>query len=154
MFCSTRSYYKCTHPGCPVRKHVERASHDLRAVITTYEGKHNHDVPAARGSGSNRPIPDTSKNNMGMSVRDNVLQQQHYSTNSVNLNPIRGHRASEGQSPFTMDMPMGSSGFEFSSFGTSMANFMTTVQPQNMDNLFPKTKDEPRDDLFLESLLC
>ncbi|KAK9152300.1 hypothetical protein Syun_010609 [Stephania yunnanensis] len=43
-----RSYYKCTNPGCTVRKHVERASHDLKSVITTYEGKHNHDVPAAR----------------------------------------------------------------------------------------------------------
>uniref|UniRef100_A0A0E0H208 WRKY transcription factor WRKY24 n=1 Tax=Oryza nivara TaxID=4536 RepID=A0A0E0H208_ORYNI len=46
-----RSYYKCTHPGCLVRKHVERASHDLKSVITTYEGKHNHEVPAARNSG-------------------------------------------------------------------------------------------------------
>ena len=46
-----RSYYKCTHPGCSVRKHVERASHDLKSVITTYEGKHNHEVPAARSSG-------------------------------------------------------------------------------------------------------
>ncbi|KAG2601633.1 hypothetical protein PVAP13_5KG613800 [Panicum virgatum] len=53
-----RSYYKCTTAGCPVRKHVERASHDLRAVITTYEGKHNHDVPAARGSAAlYRPAP-------------------------------------------------------------------------------------------------
>jgi WRKY transcription factor 2 len=34
-----------------VRKHVERASHDLKSVITTYEGKHNHEVPAARNSG-------------------------------------------------------------------------------------------------------
>ncbi|KAK1292998.1 putative WRKY transcription factor 2 [Acorus calamus] len=47
-----RSYYKCTNPGCTVRKHVERASHDLKSVITTYEGKHNHDVPAARNSSS------------------------------------------------------------------------------------------------------
>ncbi|KGN58716.1 hypothetical protein Csa_002693 [Cucumis sativus] len=58
-----RSYYKCTSLGCPVRKHIERAANDMRAVITTYEGKHNHEVPAARGSGGggyntiNRPIP-------------------------------------------------------------------------------------------------
>ncbi|KAL0372491.1 UNVERIFIED_CONTAM: putative WRKY transcription factor 3 [Sesamum calycinum] len=45
-----RSYYKCTNPGCNVRKHVERAASDPKAVITTYEGKHNHDVPAAKGS--------------------------------------------------------------------------------------------------------
>ncbi|KAD5507591.1 hypothetical protein R6Q59_031612 [Mikania micrantha] len=48
-----RSYYKCTSTGCTVRKHVERASHDLKSVITTYEGKHNHDVPAARNNGHN-----------------------------------------------------------------------------------------------------
>ncbi|TVU03949.1 EcWRKY-73 [Eragrostis curvula] len=45
-----RSYYKCTHTGCPVRKHVERASHDPKSVITTYEGKHNHEVPASRNA--------------------------------------------------------------------------------------------------------
>ncbi|EYU28815.1 hypothetical protein ABFS82_12G096400 [Erythranthe guttata] len=45
-----RSYYKCTSQGCNVRKHVERAATDPKAVITTYEGKHNHDVPAAKNS--------------------------------------------------------------------------------------------------------
>ncbi|KAK4481577.1 hypothetical protein RD792_012479 [Penstemon davidsonii] len=45
-----RSYYKCTYSGCTVRKHVERAASDPKAVITTYGGKHNHDVPAARNS--------------------------------------------------------------------------------------------------------
>ncbi|KAM0941629.1 putative transcription factor WRKY family [Dioscorea sansibarensis] len=45
-----RSYYKCTSPGCSVRKHVERASNDLKSVITSYEGKHNHDIPVARGN--------------------------------------------------------------------------------------------------------
>ncbi|KAK7394663.1 hypothetical protein VNO78_15198 [Psophocarpus tetragonolobus] len=43
-----RSYYKCTSAGCMVRKHVERASHNLKYVLTTYEGKHNHEVPTAR----------------------------------------------------------------------------------------------------------
>ncbi|KAF5735566.1 WRKY transcription factor 3 [Tripterygium wilfordii] len=48
-----RSYYKCTSAGCNVRKHVERASTDAKAVITTYEGKHNHNVPAAKNSSHN-----------------------------------------------------------------------------------------------------
>ncbi|GMH15688.1 hypothetical protein Nepgr_017529 [Nepenthes gracilis] len=45
-----RSYYKCTTAGCNVRKHIERSSTDPKAVITTYEGKHNHDIPAGRSS--------------------------------------------------------------------------------------------------------
>ncbi|EMS63397.1 putative WRKY transcription factor 4 [Triticum urartu] len=45
-----RSYYKCTYQGCDVKKHIERCSQDPTAVITTYEGKHSHDVPAARSS--------------------------------------------------------------------------------------------------------
>nr|AEO31525.2 WRKY transcription factor 44 [Dimocarpus longan] len=40
-----RSYYRCTNLKCNVRKHVERASDDPRAYITTYEGKHNHEMP-------------------------------------------------------------------------------------------------------------
>ncbi|CAN6901921.1 hypothetical protein Bca4012_096759 [Brassica carinata] len=43
-----RSYYKCTTQGCGVRKHVERAAADPKAVVTTYEGKHNHDLPASK----------------------------------------------------------------------------------------------------------
>jgi len=37
-----RSYYKCTHPGCSVRKHVEKNSDDKTLMRVTYEGKHNH----------------------------------------------------------------------------------------------------------------
>ncbi|KAI3923989.1 hypothetical protein MKW92_042226 [Papaver armeniacum] len=37
-----RSYYRCTHTNCRVKKRVERLSEDCRMVITTYEGRHTH----------------------------------------------------------------------------------------------------------------
>lgn len=40
-----RSYYRCTNFKCNVRKHVERAIDDPRSFVTTYEGKHNHEMP-------------------------------------------------------------------------------------------------------------
>ncbi|CAI9088274.1 OLC1v1022564C4 [Oldenlandia corymbosa var. corymbosa] len=54
-----RSYYKCTQAECPVRKHVERASHDPKTVITTFEGTHNHDVPMA-STGSHETVGSTT----------------------------------------------------------------------------------------------
>ncbi|XP_027768249.1 probable WRKY transcription factor 3 [Solanum pennellii] len=45
-----RSYYKCTNSGCSVRKHVERSPFDQMSVITSYDGKHNHDAPEERSS--------------------------------------------------------------------------------------------------------
>lgn len=39
-----RSYYRCTSPKCNVRKHVERAIDDPGTFISTYEGKHNHEM--------------------------------------------------------------------------------------------------------------
>ncbi|KAI3803604.1 hypothetical protein L1987_31761 [Smallanthus sonchifolius] len=41
-----RSYYRCTSAGCPAKKHVERAFQDEKVVVTTYEGRHDHDMPA------------------------------------------------------------------------------------------------------------
>lgn len=40
-----RSYYRCTGLKCNVRKYVERVSDDPGAFISTYEGKHNHEMP-------------------------------------------------------------------------------------------------------------
>ncbi|KAM1039814.1 hypothetical protein ACFX2I_029071 [Malus domestica] len=148
-----RSYYKCTNPGCPVRKHVERASHDIRAVITTYEGKHNHDVPAARGSGShaavNRPIPNNN-NNVASAMRPIT----HHTNNSANTNSVQNLRqpTSEGQAPFSLEMLQSPGSYGFVGFdGNSVGSYMNQTQ---LSDIFSKAKEEPRDDAFFESLLC
>ena len=132
-----RSYYKCTTTGCPVRKHVERASHDLRAVITTYEGKHNHDVPAARGSGSlSRPAATTTT----MAIRPSAVSSQ--STSHMN------------QAPFTLEMLQAPNGYGYSNYENSMNSYMNHQQQKHMESMYNRAKDEPREDLFIESLLC
>uniref|UniRef100_A0A0E0BJ66 WRKY domain-containing protein n=1 Tax=Oryza glumipatula TaxID=40148 RepID=A0A0E0BJ66_9ORYZ len=39
-----RSYYRCTHQGCNVKKQVQRLSRDETVVVTTYEGTHTHPI--------------------------------------------------------------------------------------------------------------
>ncbi|KAM7277435.1 hypothetical protein ACFE04_019301 [Oxalis oulophora] len=39
-----RSYYRCTHVGCPVRKHVERVN--TETFMVSYDGQHYHAMVA------------------------------------------------------------------------------------------------------------
>lgn len=145
-----RSYYKCTYSGCPVRKHVERASHDLRAVITTYEGKHNHDVPAARGSGSyavNRPSAINNNNDLSTAIKPLATNSNSvYGTSFPNSlqNPIP---RPQSQAPFTLQMLPSQGSFGFS------GNSASSNQMQQTANAFHMAKQEPKDDLFYNSFL-
>ncbi|XP_016484258.2 uncharacterized protein LOC107804837 isoform X1 [Nicotiana tabacum] len=55
-----RSYYRCSIAGCPVKKHVERASHDPKMVVTTYEGQHDHNMSWFRTLSQITTAPDLS----------------------------------------------------------------------------------------------
>ncbi|XP_057508880.1 probable WRKY transcription factor 32 [Actinidia eriantha] len=43
-----RNYYRCTSAGCPVRKHIERDVDNTSALIITYKGIHDHDMPVPK----------------------------------------------------------------------------------------------------------
>ncbi|KAJ0262284.1 WRKY transcription factor 33 [Hirschfeldia incana] len=136
-----RSYYKCTTIGCPVRKHVERASQDLRAVITTYEGKHNHDVPAARGSGyaTNRPVQDPSS----APIRPAAIScHSSYTTSS--------------RAPYTLQMLQNNNNTNAGPFGYAMNNNnLQTQQNEYVGGGFSRAKEEPNDESssFFDSFL-
>lgn len=152
-----RSYYKCTTQGCPVRKHVERASHDLRAVITTYEGKHNHDVPAARGSAAAaalyRTAPPPPDSYLG--VRPPPPPAVAYNQNSGAGQQYAQHGFGGPQGPFGMQSAAGSGSFaSFSGgFDNAMGSYMSQHQQQQRQNdamHASRTKEEPREDMFFQ----
>jgi WRKY transcription factor 33 len=132
-----------------VRKHVERASHDLRAVITTYEGKHNHDVPAARGSAAlYRPAPPPADN------------AGHYLAAAGVGQPGMAYQTGQQQYGFGAGAPAQSSGsFAFSSgFDNPMGSYMSQQQQQQRQNdamHASRAKEEPREDMsfFPQSML-
>lgn len=124
LYC--RSYYKCTSTGCPVRKHVERAAQDTRAVITTYEGRHNHDIPVARGGGGGgapiKPPP----------IRPTAIPRTM--TTSADHQGVFEYRPEE-------------------KFQQTNSSFVLSGFQENRDSIMSRTKDEPADNSVFASFL-
>ncbi|KAF5471478.1 hypothetical protein F2P56_008266 [Juglans regia] len=145
-----RSYYKCTTIGCPVRKHVERASQDTGAVITTYEGKHNHDVPAARGSGNYaiaRPPSNNNTSNAPMLIRPSAMATHLNQT--TYLDSFQNARSRAGsQSSYTPQMLQLPGGIGLSGYTNQNHAYMD--QTQLSEGVFSRSKEGRN--TFLESL--
>lgn len=87
-----RSYYKCTHLNCPVKKKVER-SFDGQVSGIVYKGHHNHDLPLSnkRGKdGSDKRQIETNRLNEGVDGSD-AANFQATNQQSFGRHPVVSH---------------------------------------------------------------
>ncbi|MCO5600377.1 hypothetical protein L7F22_054488 [Adiantum nelumboides] len=86
-----RSYYKCTHPNCPVKKKVER-SYEGQITEIVYKGEHNHAKPPStrRGAQSNTHLTDVS------SREGSVMSTLDRSNASSEMNKADSDRSQPG----------------------------------------------------------
>ncbi|KAK6776981.1 hypothetical protein RDI58_023698 [Solanum bulbocastanum] len=127
-----RSYYKCTSPGCNVRKHVERAPFDQRSVITTYDGKHNHDVPAERSSSQissgasnsrSNPITTNAQDQVGRPEPKQLQKTSKRYGRAPSFGPTSGSNNSE------TNLQQGLTGLSMTEFNSDQHQFSVPAHP-------------------------
>jgi WRKY transcription factor 33 len=129
---------------------VERACHDTRAVVTTYEGKHNHDVPPARGS--------ASLYRAALAAHQMPQQAGGYQQGGGLIRTADGFGFGAGG--HGAPMQAAESGFALSGFGDAAGTAAYSYtshhqhQQQTTNEAMYYAKDEPRDDMsFFEQPL-
>ncbi|XP_076941027.1 putative WRKY transcription factor 26 [Bidens hawaiensis] len=131
-----RSYYKCTNIGCPVRKLVERASHDLQSVITTYESKHNHGVPS-RGGRCYTTYQPPKSNTTTTSNNYMPMTSKSFQVYSYNIHGMSGLANNNGQTYVGRKLE------KSNRFG-----FMENSYPTQDWKVLSKAKEEPENDFI------
>ncbi|KAL0864150.1 hypothetical protein Bca101_043268 [Brassica carinata] len=124
-----RSYYKCTFTECNVKKHVERGAEDVKFLLITYDGIHEHAQPTARSSTSG------PKSQYGSS-----MSQDHNNNRTVRLGmPPSSSSASQAMRrfPSSLDPPMDMTQF----YITGLAKLPSLPVNQNHGLMNPN--DEP-----------
>lgn len=132
---------------------MERASHDLKAVITTYVRKHNHDVPVARGVGYRPTLPTNSSNNATTMTINNESGMSYHNPNNSMMNASRDSNIlPSSETRYTLEMLHNQGSFGFSEFENPIRSSYMNRQP-NWEGLFSKDNDKPKDENFFDSIL-
>uniref|UniRef100_A0A2P2NP75 Uncharacterized protein n=1 Tax=Rhizophora mucronata TaxID=61149 RepID=A0A2P2NP75_RHIMU len=88
-----------------------------------------------------------------MAMRPSTVN--HHSENWVTTNPFHSLRTAatspEMEAPFSMDTLQSPGSCGFSGFGNPLVG---SSMNQSTDNIFSRAKEEPRDEMFVQSLLC
>ncbi|ONK77012.1 uncharacterized protein A4U43_C02F2200 [Asparagus officinalis] len=84
-----RSYYKCTHPSCPMKKKVER-SFDGNIAEIVYKGEHNHPKPQPAKRLAAVSEEQSFVNNNNNNIGNNLLGSSHDSFIGTTLSHYDG----------------------------------------------------------------
>lgn len=81
-----------------MKKHVERASHDPKLVITTYEGQHVHDFPTSRPISQISVAPDAGTAGIREDSRTESGEMKHIRVSKTEAGETKHVKESKAES--------------------------------------------------------
>ncbi|KAL0791785.1 hypothetical protein Bca101_008031 [Brassica carinata] len=101
-----RSYYRCTYTGCEVKKLVEKSVDNVKLVVATYDGIHEHVPPPERISQS------STKNQSGSSMSQDPSMQTLGLVPSLPANRNHGVMNRNDEPKIDLVIPDGAEGIQ------------------------------------------
>nr|QFI57410.1 WRKY15 [Glycyrrhiza glabra] len=133
-----RSYYKCTHPSCSMKKKVER-SLDGQITEIVYKGNHNHPKPQSTRRTSSQPS--SSCTNSGIS------DQSVVTLGNPQMEPVsiqEDSSASVGEEDFEQTSQTSYSGGDEDALGPEAKRWKGDNENDGYSGLGSRTVREPR----------